>query len=130
LGYSGDISGQAYSISSSSFVEGIGGRDALSRSKALTKDRRGRIFFLELGFGLLFFLVIVIPVALLILLVGVMLENPFIGFSQPRPAWAEGIQLFGNVISEGLFVIFNVLLFKSLRGLDKSPEEIGWKKEE
>jgi hypothetical protein len=108
-------------------VEGIGGGDALSRSKALTKDRRGRIFFLELGFGLLFVLVIVIPVALLVLLVGVVLGNPFIGFSQPRPAWAEGIQLFGNIISEGLFVIFNVLLFKSLRGLDKSPEEIGWK---
>ncbi len=68
--------------------------------------------------------------ALLILLVGVILGDPPIGFSQPRPAWAEGIQLFGNIISEGLFVIFNVLLFKSLRGLDKSPEEIGWKKEE
>ena len=110
-------------------VEGIGGRDALSRSKALTKDRRGNIFFLELGFGLLFFLAIVIPVALLILLVGVALGNPFTGFSEPKPAWAEGIQFFGNVISEGLFAIFNVLLFKSLRGQEKSLEEIGWKEE-
>jgi len=111
-------------------VEGIGGGEALSRSKAITKDRLGSIFAREVGFGLLFFLVIAIPIALLILLVGVALDNPFIGFSEPKPAWAEGIQFFGNTISEGLFVIFNVLLFKSLRGPDKSLEEIGWKKEE
>ena len=41
--------------------------------------------------------------------------EPFIGFSEPKPEWAESIDLFGRIISEGLFVIFNVLLFKSLR---------------
>lgn len=110
-------------------VEGISGGEALSRSKALIKGRLGSIFLLEMGFGLLFFLVIIIPIALLILLIGLALGNPLIGFSATKPAWAEGIQFFGNIISEGLFVIFNVLLFKSLRGLDKSREEIGWKNE-
>ena len=111
-------------------VEGIGGGVALSRSKALTKNRLGSIFLLELGFGFLFSLVITIPMALLILLIGLVLGNPFIGFSTQRPEWAETIWLFGQSVSQELFVIFNVLLFKSLRSLHKSIEEIGWKKEE
>jgi hypothetical protein len=101
-------------------VEGIGGGEALSRSKALIKDRLGSIFLLEVGFGLLFFLVIVIPMALFILLIGLVSGNPLIGFSETKPVWADGIQFFGNITSEGLFVIFNILLFKSLRGLDKN----------
>jgi hypothetical protein len=111
-------------------VEGVGGGAALSRSKAITKDRCGSIFLLELGFGFLFFLVIVIPMTLLILLVGLALGKPFVGFSTPSPEWAQTIWFFGNIVSEGLFVIFNVLLFKSLRSLDNSLEEIGWKQAE
>jgi hypothetical protein len=98
-------------------IEGTCGREALSRSKALTKDRLLSIFGRELVLGLLFFLVITIPLALLILLVGLSFGEPFIGFSEPKPEWAQSIELFGRIISEGLFVIFNVLLFKSLRPL-------------
>jgi uncharacterized membrane protein len=98
-------------------VEGIGGRKALSRSKGITKGRLGGVFVRELVFGLLFFLVIMIPLALLILLVGVVLGKPDIGFSEPNPEWAQAIQQFGQIISEALFVIFNVLLFKSIRAL-------------
>jgi hypothetical protein len=98
-------------------MEGIGGREALSRSKAITKGRLGGVFGREFVLGLLFFLVITIPLTLLIFLVGVALGNPAIGFSAPTPEWAQTIQLFSQIVSEALFVIFNVLLFKSIRAL-------------
>ena len=41
-------------------MEGIGGREALSRSKAITKGRLGGVFGCEFVLGLLFFLVITI----------------------------------------------------------------------
>ena len=98
-------------------MDGIGGRKALSRSRDITKGRLGGVFARELVFGLLFFLVITVPLTLLIFLVGVALGNPAIGFSAPTPEWAQTIQLFGQIITEALFVIFNVLLFKSIRAL-------------
>jgi hypothetical protein len=98
-------------------MEGIGGRKALSRSRNITEGRLGGVFVRELVVGLLFFLVITIPLTLLIFLIGVVLGNPAIGFSAPAPEWAQTIQLFGQIMSEALFVIFNVLLFKSIRAL-------------
>ena len=98
-------------------IEGIGGREALSRSKAVTKRRLSGIFGRELMLGLLFFLVVTIPLTLLILLIGVALGKPTIGFSEPNPEWALAIQQFGEIVSGALFVIFNVLLFKSIRAL-------------
>jgi len=39
-----------------------------------------------------------------------------LALDKAKPAvWAEAIQTFGTSIWEGLFIIFNVLLFKSLR---------------
>jgi hypothetical protein len=32
-----------------------------------------------------------------------------------RPKWAEAISIFGVIFGQGLFMIFNVVLFKSLR---------------
>ncbi len=99
-------------------IEGIAGRGALSLSKILTKDRLLKIFALETGFGLLFILTVTIPLNVVILLVGMILGNPFTGFSETTPEWAKALKLFGSIISEGFFVIFNVLLFKSLRALE------------
>jgi len=104
-------------------IEGISGREALSCSKAIIKDRLGGVFAREFVFGLLFFLVITIPLALIILLAGVALGKPAIGFSQPNPEWAQAIQQFGQIVSEALFVIFNVLLFKSLRVFARDEKE-------
>ena len=98
-------------------MEGIGGRKALSRSKDMTKGRLGGVFARAFIFGLLFFLIITIPLSLLIFLVGIVLGSPAIGFSEPTPEWAQTIQLFGQFIEQSLFVIFNVLLFKSIRVL-------------
>ncbi len=120
-------------------MEGIGGREALSSSKAITRGRMGGILGREFVFGLLSFLVITIPLALLIMLIEVVLGKPAIGFLQPYnewaqeswfgylavinwflqpdPEWAQAIRQFGQIISEALFVIFNVILFKSIRAL-------------
>jgi len=103
-------------------IEGISGRAALSASRALTKGKN--IFIYVFGFGVLFFLVVSAPLFLVTLLVGVMLGDPMIGFVAPKPEWAKALELLGQITHETLFIIFNVLLFKSLRkdyGLGKAP---------
>ena len=85
-------------------IEGISGKAALSRSKALTRDMLFGTFLLELGFGLLFLIVFAVPLFLLILLIGQFFGHPLL---------AEAVQQYGNIVTEALFVIFNVLLFKS-----------------
>jgi len=62
-------------------MEGIGGKKALSRSRDITEGRLGGVFAREVVFGLLFLIVIVIPITLLIFLIGVVLGNPTIAFS-------------------------------------------------
>ena len=94
-------------------VEGIGGKEALARSKSLTKDRLWEIGWREFVFGLLFFLIIWIPIFAAIFLIGAVIH--VLGVSELNPMWAGAIALFGECISQGLFVIFNVLLLKSLR---------------
>jgi len=72
----------------------------------------------------LFFLVISIPLFLITLLVGGMLGDPMIGFIAPKPEWARVIGLLGQITHETLFIVFSVLLYKSLRkveGLSKVP---------
>jgi len=98
-------------------MEGISGREALSSSKAITTGRMGGILGRQFVFGLLSYLVITLPLALLILLIEVVLGKPALGFLQPDPEWAQAIRQFGQIISEALFVIFNVILFKSMRAL-------------
>jgi len=94
-------------------IEGTSGRAALSVSRALTEGKK--IFIYVFGFGVLFFLVVSTPLLLITLLVGVMLGDPMIGFVAPKPEWAKAIELLGQITHETLFIIFNVLLFKSLR---------------
>ncbi len=94
-------------------IESISGKTALSMSRSLTKGKY--IFIYVFGFGVLFFLVVSVPLLLIILLVGVLLGDPMIGFSQPKPEWARAVELLGRMTYETLFIIFNVLLFKSLR---------------
>lgn len=98
-------------------IEGIHGRKALSRSREITEGRLGGVFARTLVFGILIFFVITIPLLFLVFLIGGVLGSPAIGFSEPTPEWAEAIWLFGQFIQEALFVIFNVLLFKSIRAL-------------
>ena len=103
-------------------IDGTSGRAALSASRALTEGKN--IFIYVFGFGVLFFLVISIPLFLVTLLVGVMLGDPMIGFIAPKPEWARVIGLLGQITHETLFIVFNVLLYKSLRkieGLSKAP---------
>jgi len=94
-------------------IEGLSGRAALSASRALTEGKN--IFIYVFGFGVLFFLVVSAPILLITLLVGVMLGDPMIGFVAPKPEWAKAIELLGQITHETLFIIFNVLLYKSLR---------------
>lgn len=94
-------------------IEGTSGKAALSTSRSLTQGKN--IYFYVFGFGALFFLVISIPLFLIVLLVGTLLGDPMIGFVQPKPGWAKAIGLLGRITHETLFIIFNVLLFKSLR---------------
>ncbi len=94
-------------------IEGTSGTSALSTSRALTQGKN--IFIYVFGFGVLFFLIISIPLLLIILLVGVLLGDSMIGFVQPKPEWAKAVELLGQISHETLFIIFNVLLFKSLR---------------
>ena len=96
-------------------IEGVSGRPALWRSRELTKGRVFRILLIELGFGLLCLLLFHIPLRLLVSMAGGSTGDTFIGFPGPRPEWAGMIELFGQLVSAALFVIFNVLLFKSLR---------------
>ena len=99
-------------------MEGISGREALSSSKAITTGRMGGILGRQFVFGLLSYLAITLPLALLILLIEVVLGKPVIAaFLQPDPEWAQAILQFGQIIREALFVIFNVILFKSIRAL-------------
>ena len=95
-------------------AEGIAGRKALSRSAAITKGNKIRIILHELIFVLLFRLLTLVFAALLTTLVGIVLGKPFIGFGEPKPEWIEVIELFGNIAWEIFFIIFNVLLLKSL----------------
>jgi len=95
-------------------VEGIGGKEALSLSKTLTEDSLWAIGWREFVFGLLFLLIIWIPTFVLIFLIAFV--SIVIGVSELNPMSAGAIWTFGNIISQGFFVIFNVLLFKSLRG--------------
>ena len=106
-------------------IEGISGRTALSRSKSLTKGRLLSMLLLEVGFGLLFLSVNGVPLGLLIFLIGLFFGKPFIGFSKPTPVWAETIGLFGIIIMVGMFEIFNVLLFKSLRAQEFHKKGLG-----
>ena len=94
-------------------IEGVNGRAALSVSRTLTEGKN--IFIYVFGFGLFFFLLITIPLSLITLLVGVMLGDPMVGFIAPKPEWATAIGLLGKITHETLFIIFNVLLYKSLR---------------
>ena len=94
-------------------IEGTSGKAALSTSRALTQGKN--IFIYVFGYGVLFFLVVSVPLLLIILLVGVLLGDPMIGFVQPKPEWAKAIALLGRISHETLFIIFNVLLYKSLR---------------
>jgi len=57
-------------------MDGISGREALSSSKAITKGRMGSMFAREFVFGFLYYLVITLPLALLILLIEVVLGKP------------------------------------------------------
>ena len=94
--------------------EGIAGRKALSRSAAITKGNKMHIILHELIFVLLFRLLTLVFAASLTTLVGIVLGKPFIGFEEPKREWIEVIELFGNVTWEIFFIIFNVLLLKSL----------------
>jgi hypothetical protein len=105
-------------------VEGVSGRPALWLSKSVTKGRVFRILVIEVGFGLLFFLLFHIPLRLLVSMFGGSSGDTFIGFPQPRHEWAGAVELFGQLISAALFVIFNVLLFKSLRTMERGKENI------
>lgn len=98
-------------------LEQTSGRRALSRSKELSQGRKLRIWWRELGCGVLFSLTLSLGAAGLTIAVGVALGNPLAGFAEPKPLWAETIELYGNIVSEALFVIFNVLLIKCLRAL-------------
>lgn len=100
-------------------VEGTSGRKALSRSKALTQGRKGSILWREFACGILFWGVIFVPVVLLTFFLGVVAGNPLVGFSEPKPEWAETIEWLGHMLSEALFVVFNVLLLKDLQMLKR-----------
>jgi Uncharacterised protein family (UPF0259) len=95
-------------------AEGITGRKALSRSAAITKGNKIHIILHELIFVVLFRLLTLVFAASLTTLVGIVLGKPFIGFEEPKPEWIEVIELFGNIAWEIFFIIFNVLLLKSL----------------
>lgn len=94
-------------------VEGVSGRTALSRSRALVKGKN--IFAYEFGFGMLFLVVISLPLFLIILGIGFLLGDPWMGFLVPKPQWAGAIKLMSQMTYETMFIIFNVILFKSLR---------------
>jgi len=49
--------------------------------------------------------------------VGAALGDPWAGFAEHKPLWADTIALYTNIVSQALFVIFNVLLIKCLRTL-------------
>jgi hypothetical protein len=99
-------------------IEGVGGRQALRRSMSLTRGRSFQVLVVEIGFGLLCFLLFWIPLHLLVGMIGVTPSEPTFGFSPPPSEWAAAIELFGQLVSGALFVIFNVLLFKSLRAME------------
>ena len=83
-------------------VEGLGVRQALSRSSALTDGRKSQIFSHELGFGLLI-LLFSLPLFLLLFLL-------------PLPIESELDQVLGQIIYINFWIfIANLILFKSLR---------------
>ncbi len=107
-------------------IENVGARQALSRSAALTDGNKLRIAFRQASFGLLFVLAVSVPLALLTAIIAGLLGQPFpprfavgpteftTSSSIPMPAWAQIIQALGTTLWQGLYIIFNVLLFKSL----------------
>ncbi len=99
-------------------IEGVSGRAALWRSKTLTKGKVFRILAIEIGFGLSCLLLFQIPLRLLVSMIREAPADTFVGIPGPRPDWAAAIDLFGRLVSAALFVIFNVLLFKSLRTME------------
>ena len=90
-------------------VEGISGRRALSRSAALVEGRWRSILNRVVGTTFLSLLAIAIPMGLLTVLIGNVFGKLF----------AEAIQVFSQIISWELLTIFYVLLFKSLRSLER-----------
>lgn len=110
-------------------IEGINVKQALLRITELTKGKKCSIFLHEVGFGLLFLLLISIPVALFTWLIAAALGQPFpseISFgpgelkiekasNYTNQEWAQVIRIFVATIWIELQIIFNMLLFKSLR---------------
>jgi hypothetical protein len=114
----GTIWGVRYALAPHTvLVEGMSVRQAFARSAALTRGKKFRIFLYACGVGFLFACSIMLPLSVMTsLLVGVLSQSLYTGF------WAQGIymgaqlmQTFYTTIWQVLFVIFNVLLFKSLR---------------
>lgn len=98
-------------------LEGTSGRAALSRSTALAQGRKYPIWWRELGCGILFTIVLCLAAFVLTIAVGAALGDPSAGFAEQKPLWAETIELYTNIVSQALFVIFNVILIKSIRAL-------------
>lgn len=106
-------------------VEGTSGRAALSRSTVLSQGRKLRIWWRELGCGILFSLCFFLAALALTTAVGAAVGDPSAGFAEQKPAWAETVELYTNIVSEALFVIFNVLLIKCLGTLVPGQEAGG-----
>jgi hypothetical protein len=110
-------------------IEGINVKQALLRIAELTKGKMRSIFLHEVGFGLLFLLLISIPVLLFTWLIATALGQPFPSeiFFGPgelkiektsnytNQEWAQVIRIFIATIWIELQIIFNMLMFKSLR---------------
>jgi uncharacterized membrane protein len=113
----GIIWGVRYSLAPYAvIIENLGAKQALSRSRALTKGKGFSIFWHELRLGSLFLLLITLSLGLLTSLIAAVLGQPFPGLpSSPNPEWAGVVRGFGEATSVSLYLIFNVLLFKSLR---------------
>ncbi len=108
-------------------LEGISGRRALSRSTALSRGRKMRIWWREMGCGILFSLTLGLATFALTVLVAAVMGDLPAAFAQQKPLWAETIELYGNIVSQALFVIFNVLLIKCLQTVSSGEEvaEVG-----
>lgn len=108
-------------------LEGISGRRALSRSTALSRGRKMRIWWRQLGCGILFSLTLWLATFALTVVVAAVMGDLPAALAQQKPLWAETIELYGNIVSEALFVIFNVLLIKCLQTVSSGEEvaEVG-----
>jgi len=96
-------------------LEGVGVKNALSRSRELTQNRLFNLWAREFVFGLLFILLIAIPFNLLTFLAGYVIHNLGYTSSEISFEWLQTISLLGNFCTAVLFVIFNVLLIKSIQ---------------